>query len=109
MVVTIGRLQSGSGFWRTAFPRPATTRVPNDEYADIAQSSDDSLEFVFSFQLEQPTLTDANTGQQEAMLSSLRQLSVMRSRPETYSLNLQQRWRQYLGWSVGSIAKLGER
>ena len=50
----------------------------NDEYASIAQDSEDSLEFVVSFQLEQSTLTDSAIDEQKPMLASLQDLeSVM--------------------------------
>ena len=50
----------------------------NGEYASIAQDSEDSLEFVVSFQLEQSTLTDSAIDEQKTMLASLQDLeSVM--------------------------------
>ena len=46
----------------------------NDEYANIAQDTEDSLEFVVSFQLEQSNLTGSAIDEQNTMLSSLQSL-----------------------------------
>ena len=46
----------------------------NDAYANIAQDTEDSLEFVVSFQLEQSTLTDSDIDEQNTMLASLQNL-----------------------------------
>ena len=46
----------------------------NDEYAVIAVETEDSLEFIVSFQWEQSGLTDRALDERDSMLSSLRDL-----------------------------------
>ena len=60
----------------------------NDEYANIAQDTEDSLEFVVSFQSEQSTLTDSATDEQKAMLSSLQGLESVAAGARDSQLNL---------------------
>ena len=59
----------------------------NDEYADIAQDTEDSLEFVVSFQLEQSTLTDSAIDEQEILLASLENLESVTVEARDSQLN----------------------
>ena len=49
-------------------------KLANNEYSNIAQNTDDSLEFVVAFQLEQSASTESSTEDQNEFFTSLRSL-----------------------------------